>query len=260
MQIALSQRLLAPRRFVRAVLTVGCLLAGALLTAGLLLAPRQAVAAADEGGFEPIFNGKSLDGWDGNPKFWSVKEGAIVGEATAGNLADNDTFCIWRPGTVDDFVLRMKIKITGDQANSGVQYRSSEFEKWRVGGYQADWDHSGSWVGTLYEQPGEHGGRGQLARAGDKVVIEKDGTKQKTSFAKLVNLINNDFDPDEWNELEITAQGNHLTHKVNGKLFMECIDNEEAKRSLSGIVALQIHAGRVMKVEFKEIGLKRLKP
>ena len=255
MQAAPSWQRLVLRWFARAALTVSVVFA-----AGLPLAPRPAAAADDEAGFQPIFNGTSLEGWDGDPKIWSFKDGAIVGEATADNLANGDTFCVWRQGTVDDFVLRMKIRIAGAQANSGVLYRSHEFDKWRVGGYQADWDHAGAYVGTLYEQPDPtRPTRGQLARGGTKVVWESKDKKEVTKIGDLNELIEEDFNPDDWNEYEITAQGNHLTHKVNGKLFMEFFDNEAAKRAMSGVLAIQVHGGRVMKVEFKDIRLKRLK-
>jgi type 1 glutamine amidotransferase len=237
-----------PRRFACTLLVLSLAVSGAL-------APHSCLAADDEEGFQPIFNGKTLDGWDGDPKFWSVKDGALVGEATADNMPKVDTFCIWRQGTVDDFVLRIKIKITGKGPNSGVQYRSHEFEKWRVAGYQGDWDKAGVYVGTLYEQ----GGRGSLAKGGTKVVIDADGKKEVTKIGDLEEMIEDGFDPDGWNEYEITAQGDHLTHKVNGKLFMECTDNQVAKRAMSGILAVQVHEGRVMKVEFKDIRLKRVK-
>jgi type 1 glutamine amidotransferase len=255
MRPAPSLRRLVQRWLTRALLTVGSVFA-----AGVLLATPFA-AADDEAGFQPIFNGTNLDGWDGNPKIWSVKDGAIVGETTAENMPKEDTFCVWQLGTVDDFVLRLQIKISGKTANSGVQYRSHEFEKWRVGGYQADWDLQGAYIGTLYEQPDPtRPTRGQLARGGTKVVLDADGkNKEVTKIADPNEFIEENFDPEGWNEYEITAQGNHLTHKLNGKLFMECIDNDAAKRAMSGILAVQVHGGRLMKVEFKNIRLKRLK-
>jgi hypothetical protein len=97
-----------------------------------------ATLAADNEGFEPIFDGKTLEGWDGNPDFWSVKDGAITGQTTAEKPTKGNTFIIWRKGEVDDFELKCQYKIIN--GNSGIQYRSFEVpdEKWVVGGYQGD--------------------------------------------------------------------------------------------------------------------------
>src|ERR1700682_2910843 len=116
-------------RNARPLVQAAALWCGALAASVLImLGP---AGAADDDGFKPIFNGQNLDGWDGNPKFWSVKEGAIVGQTTKENPTAGNTFCIWRQGTLDDFVLRASFKIDG--GNSGIQYRSRELEQWRVG-------------------------------------------------------------------------------------------------------------------------------
>ena len=134
MPAAPFQSSLVLRSAARATLRFGNVFARSILVAGLLaavllVAVQSAAAADDEAGFVPIFDGKTLEGWDGDPKLWSVKDDALVGEATAENMPKDDTFCVWRKGTVDDFVLRMQIKISGKGPNSGVQYRSKEFEK-----------------------------------------------------------------------------------------------------------------------------------
>ena len=92
-----------------------------LLVASLLCS--ASTFGADDSGFKPIFKGKDLSGWDGNPKFWSVQDGAITGKTTPENPTKGNTFLIWRDGTVDDFELRLKFKIVG--GNSGIQYRST---------------------------------------------------------------------------------------------------------------------------------------
>ena len=104
----------------------------------LLAVCPPALLADDEAGFKPIFNGRTLDGWDGNPKFWSVEDGAITGRTTKENPTKGNTFLIWRQGPVDDFVLRLKYKIVG--GNSGIQYRSREVDSWVVAGYQGDFE------------------------------------------------------------------------------------------------------------------------
>ena len=208
--------------------------------------------AEDEVGFKAIFNGEDLEGWDGNPKFWSVKDGAIVGQTTEDNPTKGNTFLIWRQGTVDDFVLRLQYKIIG--GNSGIQYRSKELGKWVIGGYQGDFEAGDKHSGILYEERG----RGILAERGKKVTIKADGSKQPETLAdsnELQKLIKNE----DWNDYEIIAEGNHLTHKINGVVFSETIDEEAKNRALAGLLALQLHAGPPMTVEFKNIRLKRTK-
>ena len=108
-------------------------------------------AADAEEGFKPIFNGKDLDGWDGNPDFWSVKDGAITGQTTKEKPTRGNTFIVWRQGELDDFELRLDYKIIG--GNSGIQYRSFEnpkWGKWVIGGYQADFEAGKTYSGILY--------------------------------------------------------------------------------------------------------------
>ena len=226
-----------------------------LLVALLFIGLTPLCGAADENGFRPIFNGRNLDGWDGNPDQWSVKDGAIVGQTTADKPLKQNTFLIWRAGDVDDFVLRLSYRMHG--GNSGVQYRSKEPEKWVVAGYQGDFEAGDGekgdrYSGILYEERG----RGVLAERGQKVVIDEKGQKHPTQFADSKDLQSH-IKKQDWNELEITARGNHLIHKINGQMTAECIDNQKDKRAMSGILALQLHQGKPMKVEFRDIRLKR---
>ena len=135
-------------RKVLAALTLGaCLWAQPALVSGADVGRNSMTLVEDrpgEKGFLRIFNGKDLTGWEGNPKLWSVKDGAITGQTTAENPAKGNTFLIWTNGTVGDFELRCSFKLVpGDDkgfANSGIQYRSKVFDpaNWVVGGYQAD--------------------------------------------------------------------------------------------------------------------------
>ncbi len=228
-------------------------MAGWMLAAGLaiaLLIASPAGVRADEEGFRPIFNGQNLDGWDGNAKFWSVQDGTITGQTTADNPTKGNTFLIWRQAPVDDFVLKLSYKIVG--GNSGVQYRSQEVDKWVVAGYQADIDSGDTFSGILYEERL----RGILANRGQKVTIDEKGEKQVTQVDDAKKL-QEGIKKEDWNEYEIIAQGNHLTHKINGRVTAEVVDNQTGKRAASGILALQLHAGPPMKVQFKDIRLKR---
>lgn len=208
--------------------------------------------AEEEAGFKPIFNGQNLDGWDGNPKFWSVADGTLVGQTTPENPTEANTYLIWRDGTVDDFILRLQYKIVG--GNSGIQYRSRELGKWVIGGYQADMEAGPNYTGILYEERG----RGIVTQRGQKVILQTDGTKsveKVADSAELQKLVK----PEDWNEYELIAQGDHLTHKINGAVFSETIDGDAKQRTLSGLLALQLHAGPPMKVQYKNIRLKRTK-
>lgn len=211
-----------------------------------------AMAADDEAGFKPLFNGKDLTGWDGDPRLWSVKDGAIVGESTDQNKIETNTFLIWRAGQVDDFVLRLSIKLRNH--NSGIQYRSHEVEgvKWGIGGYQADFAGD-DWIpGICYEERG----RGVLARQGQKVHITKDGKIEVAEqFAKEED-VRKAIKVGEWNDYEIIAQGNHLIQKINGQVTCDIVDDQPEKGAMKGLVAFQMHVGPPMKVEFKNIRLK----
>jgi hypothetical protein len=231
-----------------------------LALATTLLCLAQFAATAEQG-FQPLFNGKNLSGWDGNPKLWSVQDNAITGQTTAENPAKENTFLIWTNGTVADFELHCSYKIVpGDDkgfGNSGIQYRSKIFDaaKWIAGGYQADMEAGKTYSGILYE---ERMSRGIMAERGEKVVWTKDCKKEVTGKTGDSNEIQAAIKAADWNEYVIIAKGNHLQHFINGKLTVDVTDDCESKRVASGILALQLHAGPPMKVQFKDILLKKL--
>ncbi|HRZ55539.1 MAG TPA: DUF1080 domain-containing protein, partial [Candidatus Paceibacterota bacterium] len=123
-----------------------------------------ALAAVSDDGFKPIFNGKDLSGWQGNPELWSVQDGAITGVTKADTKLSHNTFLVWADGVVDDFELRLSYRIVN--GNSGIQYRSKTAEPGKfgpvVGGYQADFEAGKTYSGILYEERG----RGILAERG----------------------------------------------------------------------------------------------
>ena len=216
---------------------------------------------AQEAGFKSIFNGKDLDGWDGNPKLWSVKEGAITGQTTAENPIKGNTFLIWKNGTVGDFELRCSFKLVANNsagfANSGVQYRSKVLDPgyWVVGGYQADMEAGPTYTGILYE---ERMTRGIMAARGEKVVWNKDCKKEVVGSLGKSAELQAAIKKEDWNDYVIIAQGNHLQHFVNGHQTIDIIDNCEEKRAMNGVLALQIHQGQPMTVQFKDLRLKKL--
>jgi hypothetical protein len=209
--------------------------------------------AAEDGEFKSLFNGKDLTGWEGDAKFWSVKDGAITGQTTRENPTPHNTFLIWRDGKVDDFELHVKFKIIG--GNSGIQYRSKELPDFVVGGYQADFEAGKTYSGILYEERG----RGILAQRGQKTVIHEGGKVEVTGSVGDSAKIQAAIKPEQWNDYVVIVKGNHMIHKINGMTTVDVTDNDEKNRAMSGLLAFQVHAGEPMQVQFKDVHLKRLK-
>ncbi len=235
---------------------------GALLLGAICVLPLATVSAADvEPGFQSIFNGNDLTGWDGNPNLWSVKDGAIRGQTTVEHPAKGNTFLIWTNGTTADFELRSSFRITPNNdkgfANSGFQYRSKILDatNWVVGGYQADMEAGPTYTGILYE---ERMTRGIMATRGEKVLWDKDGKKQVTGSVGNSAEIQAAIKKGDWNDYVVIAKGNQLQHFVNGRQTVDVTDECEAKAAKSGVLALQLHAGQSMTVEFKNIRIKPL--
>lgn len=237
------------------VLAAVLMLAGAGQGPGWCAAGAESPSAGEEG-FQAIFDGHSLDGWDGDPKFWRVEDGAIVGQTTAENPARGNTFLIWRGGQPADFELKLEYKLTNH--NSGVQYRSWEepenWGKWVIGGYQADIDQSGRYSGICY---GERF-RGILAERGQQTVIGEDHKPRVVGSVGNPDELLQAIDLGGWNEYHIIARGNHIVQKINGRVMCELTDEDRQMRRASGLIALQLHAGPPMTVRFRNIRLKQL--
>lgn len=223
-----------------------------------LMASTHAVSAAD--GFKSLFNGKDLKGWNGNPKLWSVQDGTITGQTTAADPIKGNTFLIYTNANFQDFELHFKYRMEG--GNSGVQYRSKVLDPatWRVGGYQADFEAGTTYSGILYDEAGGAGGRGIMAERGQKVVWGADGKKQVTgNTGKTSAEIQAAIKKEDWNDYVVTVKGYHFVHQINGNVTVDVTDEDAAKRVATGVLALQIHAGPPMKVQFKDVKIKVLK-
>ena len=219
------------------------------------------VRGGEEEGFGSLFNGKDLTGWDGRPGLWAVNEGAIRGETTATNRAPGNTFLIWRGGILKDFDLRLSYRIlTGN--NSGVQYRSRDEGGWVVKGYQGEVVTQLGKTGFLYDE----GRRGWLTDVGDFMEISGDGKMEVVGVVanqKAMGGVPYHVDKG-WNSYRIVCRGNFVEQYVNGYPTVELIDKQvdgDGEKSLkasrlSGVLALQIHGGGAMTVDFKEIRLK----
>ncbi|PTQ99814.1 uncharacterized protein DUF1080 [Mucilaginibacter yixingensis] len=215
-----------------------------------------------EEGFKPMFDGKTLKGWDGDPKYWRVENGEIIGEVTPETILKRNTFLIWQGGKPADFELKVSYRISA-KGNSGVNYRSEVIDSlpYAMKGYQQDIDGKDKYnlgyprySGQNYEERG----RQFLALRGQRTVIENgkprvvDSTGTQQELLKSINY-------DGWNELHIIAKGNKLQHYLNGKLMSEVVDNDEANRKMSGMIGVQVHVGPPMKVEYKDFRIKILK-
>ncbi len=229
-----------------------------LLIAGLSMALAFAqgpkIPPVADVGFVPIFDGKTLNGWDGDPKFWRVEDGAIVGQTLVDRQPKQNTFLIWRGGSPANFELKVKYKLTG--YNSGIQYRSVELPdiKYAMKGYQADMDGEQVYTGQIYEERA----RGFLAMRGQFTYI---GDGQKPGLvgslgdpAELKALIKGD----DWNDLHIIARGNTLVQLLNGRVMSMLMDDDTANRKMEGLLGIQVHLGPPMKIEVRDIRLKKL--
>ncbi|MEO6000991.1 MAG: DUF1080 domain-containing protein [Chitinophagaceae bacterium] len=211
---------------------------------------------ADKNGFIQLFDGKTLKGWEGDPVHWRVENGTIVGDVTPTTQMKTNTFLIWRGGTPTDFELKASYRISAG-GNSGIQYRSEQLKDlpFVLKGYQADIDGANKYTGLNYEERG----RGFLAARGQKVVIE---TGQKPAIVgslgtadSLATVIKGN---DDWNEYHLIVKGNHMQHYINGVLMSDATDNDTVNRKFTGLIGLQAHVTPSMKVEFRNILLKKL--
>ncbi len=236
-----------------------CLLA---TLAAAVLAEDQAVpkptAPPEPSGMVQLFNGTDLSGWDGDLRLWSIQDGVVRGETTKENPAKGNTFLIWKGGTLGDFELRLSFRI--DHGNSGIQYRAKHLpfnetdeNKWVVSGYQAEVENTPGKVGFLYHEKG----RGYLCNVGEKVVIGEDGKPQVVGSLGDKAAIGSTYKKSDWNDYVIIAKGNHIVHYLNGLQTVDVTDNDPKGSAASGILALQIHAGPPMVVEFKDVRLKQ---
>jgi Domain of Unknown Function (DUF1080) len=199
-----------------------------------------------------IFDGKTLKGWDGDPAYWRVENGAIVGETKPGAIPKQNTFLIWRGDSPSDFELRAEYRLTG--GNSGIQYRSVELPeiRWAMKGYQADIDAAQQYTGQIYEERG----RGFLALRGQSVSIEKGGKPVVLGSLGNEAELKAAIHPQEWNEYSIVARGNVITQILNGRVMSMLIDDDTANRRMDGLIGIQLHAGEPMKIEMRNIRLR----
>jgi hypothetical protein len=160
-------------------------MSASLLLFAVMLPAGYAANINDEKGFAPIFNGKDLTGWEGEPGRWSVEEGTITGTTTRDNPIKRETYLFWRGGKPSDFVLRASFRFVGKEGNSGINFRSRELPNWNIQGYQADMETGPNWTGCIYECLG----RKVMAKRGQKVAVAEDGKRETTQLADGAELL-----------------------------------------------------------------------
>ncbi|RDC62543.1 3-keto-disaccharide hydrolase [Adhaeribacter pallidiroseus] len=247
----------------------------AILCLGLLTGSCQSTGTnkRDKEGFTAIFDGKTLQGWEGDPTYWRVEEGALVGEITPTTLLKTNSFIIWKGGTPADFEFKGSFRITTD-GNTGINYRSEQLTDipFALKGYQADIDGKIRYTGQNYEERG----RTTLAYRGEKVTVNtQQNAADPESFR--ANVKNNAWQArqvtgslgssdslqtfiksNDWNDFHLIIKGNRLLHYVNGKLMSDVTDNDTVNRKMQGLLGVQVHVGPPMKVQYRNLRIKQL--
>ena len=218
--------------------------------------------ADDNTGFIPIFDGKTLNGWDGDTTFWRVENGEIIGETTPEKVMKQNSFLIWRGGTLKDFELKVEFRMNG--TNGGIQYRSSELPnvgKWVLKGYQADLDFTEGYLGNVHDERGRAptgeghavlSRRGEITRAVDGPKYKVIGTIGDPTLLRGVMNVNG------WNQYHIIARGRVLIQLINGQLMAVAIDEDTKNFAAEGLLGFQMHTGPPFKMEYRNVMLKKI--
>lgn len=222
------------------------------------------VTAEDtEAGFVSLFNGEDLSQWEGDQRFWRVEAGAIVGQTTKDNPTKKNTFLVYRGENVDDFELRFSYRVSG--GNSGIQYRSELLSQWVVKGLQADFEdkmHDGQdrFSGMFFEE----NGRMFMGQRGDVVIVRTNPDNLKKPLIEKIASVGDPIElekvikRDDWNNYTVIAKANVFIHIINGTVMSIGIDEDPANFRKSGILAWQLHAGDPLKIEMKNIRIRKM--
>ena len=240
--------------------------------AGVAFTQPDPLNFGDHEGYVALFDGVSLKGWDGNPKFWRVEDGAIVGESTAQNPSGN-TYLVYRDVAAKDFTLKFEIKVEGS-GGSGFQYRSKTGLPWlaqiapnvtaNVGpvnlnwmmtGPQADfWPSSQDWTGQFYSENTPmriQAWRGQVVEGAGlgRKRLHGQHRRPRGSGQSLVKM-------NDWNEYTVIARGGTFIQIVNGQLMAVMVDDDpESSNNQAGLFGIEIEA--TTKVSVRNIWVKK---
>ena len=203
--------------------------------------------------FINIFDGKTFNGWKADTSVWHIENECFVGEVTPNKQIQTNSFLIYTRSQAGDFELKAKFKISKG-GNSGVNYRSEELADipYALKGYQADIDGENVYTGQNYEERG----RGFLAMRGQNATI--NNSKEAFIIKTIDNpdTLKSKIKADDWNEIHLIVKGNNMKHYINGILMSETTDNDSLNSKLLGLIGLQVHVSKEMKVAYKNIQLK----
>ena len=222
--------------------------------------------------FQPIFNGENLEGWSGDETYWSVKDGVLVGEVTPETILKRNSFIIYEKEQPANFELTLDYRIS-TSGNSGVNYRSEKIKNkpFALRGYQSDIDGKNKYTGQNYEEKK----RTTLAYMNEQVFIEvmPDSipltnirknvkrncwqTRNVVSYLGDKEEMKTHINNNDWNTMHIIVKDNKMKHYVNRILMSEVTDLDTKNRSNKGFIGVQVHTGPPMKVEYKNILLKK---
>lgn len=225
--------------------------------------PKNPIPAAGSDRWIPLFNGKDLTGWEGLEGYWSVQDGAIQCLETKETSKQSDLILLAskdQPEKFANFELRYSWRLLTPGGNSGVQFRGKidKPEMLHVGGYQADIDAANGYTGIIYDEAGVAGGRGIMSKRGEKTVWDSENKRSSTPLEKSDAEIKANIKPTgEWNDAVVVADGTHITYSINGVLATELLDNSP-KACQNGVIALQMHGGHTMTIQFKDVKIKML--
>jgi len=207
--------------------------------------------------FITIFDGKTFSGWKADTSVWHIENGCFVGEVTPSKQIQTNSFLIYTKSQAGDFEFKAKFKISNG-GNSGVNYRSEELANipYALKGYQADIDGENVYTGQNYEERG----RGFLAMRGQNAVINNSTDPFIIKSIGNSDSLKSKIIVDDWNEINLIVKGNNMKHYINGILMSETTDNDTSNSKLSGLIGLQVHVSKEMKVAYKNIQIKIEKP
>lgn len=207
--------------------------------------------------FINLFDGKTFNGWKADTSVWHIENKCFVGVVTPSKQIQTNSFLIYTKSQAGDFEFKAQFKISKG-GNSGVNYRSEELASipYALKGYQADIDGENVYTGQNYEERG----RGFLAMRGQNATINNSKDPFIIKTIAHSDTLKSKIKVDGWNEIHLIVKGNNMKHFINGVLMSETTDNDFSNKKLSGLIGLQVHVSKEMKVAYKNIQLKIIKP